>query len=74
MPERSTEKARTCCATERGQNHRACAETGTNEFGVAMCKCRRYGPPHAWEPGESCSPSRVVPALTFPPEQETNHG
>lgn len=42
-------------------------EQGINENGVQMCECKRYGPPHAWEPGESCSPERVIPAASKPP-------
>lgn len=34
---------------------------GYNAYGVAMCECGGK-PMHAWEPGESCSPCRVVPA------------
>lgn len=63
----STEKARTCCDTERGQDHRACVEAGYNEFGCAMCACGRSGRIHAFEPGEACYPTRVVPALVFRP-------
>lgn len=33
---------------------------GVNEHGVAMCQCKRFGPVHAWEPGEWCG-ERVVP-------------
>lgn len=66
------ETARTCCATERGQVHRACAETGTNEFGVTMCACKPFGRVHAYEPGGSCNPTRVVPALVFPPGGESD--
>ena len=33
---------------------------GVNEHGVAMCECGEKRS-HAWEPGESCSPERVVP-------------
>lgn len=39
---------------------------GYNRYGVAMCKCRRYGPVHAWEPGESCASTRVVPVVLAP--------
>lgn len=62
-----SEQVRTCCATLRGQEHRACAETGTNEYGVTMCACKPSGRVHSYEPGEWCSPSRVVPDLRFPP-------
>ena len=55
---------RTCCDTEIGQDHRACPELGYNKFGVPMCKCLHYGPAHAWEPGEACSPVRVIPDWT----------
>ena len=34
---------------------------GCNEHGVAMCECKPYGPVHAYEPGEWCSPERKVP-------------
>ena len=59
--EHGAEKARTCCATVRGQDHRACAETAHNEHGVAMCACRGRGRVHAFEPGEACYPTRVLP-------------
>jgi hypothetical protein len=26
-----------------------------------MCECKPYGRAHAYEPGESCSPSHVMP-------------
>lgn len=35
-------------------------EKGVNQNGVQMCECRRYGPPHAYEPGESCTPNGPV--------------
>lgn len=52
---------RACCDTVTGDGHRDCPTTGTNAHGVAMCVCKRFGPPHAWEPGEACSPTRAVP-------------
>lgn len=36
-------------------------EKGVNKHGVAMCECGNK-PAHAWEPGESCSPERVIPS------------
>jgi hypothetical protein len=39
---------------------------GINEFGVAMCECKPFGPIHAWEPGEWCSPERVIPPRPNP--------
>lgn len=43
---------------------------GYNEYGVAMCECKRFGPIHAWEPGEWCSPKRVVPDATIDLDRE----
>jgi hypothetical protein len=34
---------------------------GYNEHGVLMCECKPYGRAHAYEPGESCSPTHVMP-------------
>lgn len=47
---------------ERAVTCRLCLSLlGRNEHGVAMCACKRYGPVHVWEPGESCWPTRVLP-------------
>lgn len=45
-------------------------ENGVNEFGVAMCCCRRFGRPHAWEPGETCSTERVNPVVQYIPARD----
>jgi hypothetical protein len=34
---------------------------GYNEHGVLMCECKPFGPAHAYEPGEWCSPQHVMP-------------
>lgn len=34
---------------------------GFNEHGVLMCECKPYGRAHAYEPGEWCSPTHVLP-------------
>lgn len=67
-------RRRVCCDTQVGHEHRSCVVTGTNEHGVTMCKCRPFGPVHAWEPGESCSPNRVVPTLHVSAEQHLRPG
>lgn len=54
---------RACCGTTVGQDHRDCPATGYNEQGVPLCACRLRGRPHAFEPGESCSPSRILPRV-----------
>jgi hypothetical protein len=40
---------------------------GVNEHGVQMCECKRYGPPHAYEPGEWCTPNGPVIPKSAPP-------
>jgi hypothetical protein len=40
---------------------------GVNEHGVAMCACKPGRSVHAWEPGEWCSPRRVLPPTTDRP-------
>lgn len=52
---------RTCCHTVTGESHRSCPIFGVNEHGVAMCDCKPFGRAHAWEPGESCNPTRAIP-------------
>jgi hypothetical protein len=54
---------RTCCDTVTGDSHRACPIFGVNEHGVSMCACKPFGRVHAWEPGESCNPTRAIPAI-----------
>lgn len=34
---------------------------GRNKNGVLMCECKPYAGPHAYEPGEWCSPEHVLP-------------
>jgi hypothetical protein len=43
-----------CARCGKGNN-------GVNEHGVLMCECKPFGPPHAYEPGEWCSPEHVTP-------------
>lgn len=40
-------------------------EQGINEHGVLMCECGNKRP-HAYEPGEWCSPVRVLPKSAQP--------
>ena len=44
---------------------------GYNEHGCAMCECGNKRP-HAWEPGEWCSPERVIPAVEEREEPHTD--
>lgn len=60
MSDTTETDARQCCRSVRGETHYDCPTTGHNVHGVAMCVCKRYGPAHAWEPGESCG-TRVIP-------------
>ena len=42
---------------------------------LLWCACKKYGPVHVWEPGESCNPTRVEPPTPVPSEvAETTAG
>jgi hypothetical protein len=43
---------------------------GYNEHSVLMCECKPFGPAHAYEPGESCSPTHVMPLEAQKPAAE----
>lgn len=50
----TTGKAMSCGRCGKGNN-------GVNAYGVLMCECKPFGAPHAYEPGEWCSPEHVEP-------------